>query len=113
MIFTTLATKSLKGGLSHTSHILKVIERISIESFFKHKFIMAIPQRHAHKKASINVKLTTYIEGLGLKDEIVTVRPGLMRNVLLPSKQASYITKFNGPRDRNAIVSEPVAQKVN
>lgn len=73
---------------------------------------MAIPQRHAHKKASINVKLTTYIEGLGLKDEIVTVRPGLMRNVLLPSKQASYITKFNGPRDRNAIVSEPVAQKV-
>ncbi|KAI8576248.1 hypothetical protein K450DRAFT_257823 [Umbelopsis ramanniana AG] len=69
-------------------------------------------KRNAHKKASINVKLNTYIEGLGLKDEVVTVRPGLMRNVLLPSKQASYINKFNGPRDRNAVLAEPVVQKM-
>ncbi|KAH8548078.1 hypothetical protein BGW37DRAFT_508140 [Umbelopsis sp. PMI_123] len=91
MSLTTFVTKSLKSVACQPALIFK---------------------RHAHKKASINVKLNTYIEGLGLKDEIVTVRPGLMRNVLLPSKKASYINKFNGPRDRNTVVVEPVVQKI-
>ncbi|CAM0141918.1 hypothetical protein VKS41_004380 [Umbelopsis sp. WA50703] len=69
-------------------------------------------KRHAHKKASIDVKLNQYIEGLGLKDDIVSVRPGLMRNVLHPTKQASYIDKYNGPRDRNTAVVQSEVQQV-
>lgn len=47
-----------------------------------------------------------------MKDDIVSVRPGLMRNVLHPTKQASYIDKYNGPRDRNAVVAQTDVQQV-
>jgi hypothetical protein len=47
-----------------------------------------------------------------LKDDIVSVRPGLMRNVLHPTKQASYIDKYNGPRDRNTAVVQSEVQQV-
>ncbi|KAI9301346.1 hypothetical protein BJ944DRAFT_271646 [Cunninghamella echinulata] len=57
-------------------------------------------KRQAHKKASIQVKLNEYIEGVGIKDDIVTVRPGLMRNILYPSGKASYVQKYTGPRNR-------------
>ncbi|KAI9489418.1 hypothetical protein BDB00DRAFT_843336 [Zychaea mexicana] len=60
----------------------------------------AIIVRHAHKKASIPVRLNEYIEGVGLQDEIVSVRPGLMRNTLFPSGKASYVKAFEGPRNR-------------
>ncbi|KAI9252329.1 hypothetical protein BDA99DRAFT_520735 [Phascolomyces articulosus] len=56
--------------------------------------------RHAHKKASIQVRLNEYIEGVGLQDEIVTVRPGLMRNILFPTGKASYVKSYDGPRNR-------------
>ncbi|KAI9013846.1 hypothetical protein CLU79DRAFT_768221 [Phycomyces nitens] len=57
-------------------------------------------KRSAHKKASIQVKLNQFIDGVGLKDEVVSVRPGLMRNILYPAKKASYVPTFNGPRNR-------------
>ncbi|KAG2222091.1 hypothetical protein INT45_007977 [Circinella minor] len=56
--------------------------------------------RHAHKKASIQVRLNEYIEGVGLQDEIVSVRPGLMRNILYPTGKATYVKAFDGPRNR-------------
>ncbi|KAI7906719.1 uncharacterized protein BX663DRAFT_448461 [Cokeromyces recurvatus] len=52
-----------------------------------------VTKRHAHKKANIEVRLNEYIENLGLKDEIVSVRPGLMRNILYPAGKAEYINK--------------------
>ncbi|CAO0797208.1 unnamed protein product [Mucor circinelloides] len=52
-----------------------------------------IIKRQAHKKANIQVKLNQFVEGVGLQDEVVTVRPGLMRNILYPSGKASYIVK--------------------
>ncbi|KAI8391159.1 uncharacterized protein BYT42DRAFT_555833 [Radiomyces spectabilis] len=59
-----------------------------------------ILKRSAHKKASIQVKLNEFVEGVGIKDEVVTVRPGLMRNVLYPSGKATYIEKNLGSRNR-------------
>ncbi|KAI8647315.1 hypothetical protein BD408DRAFT_408976 [Parasitella parasitica] len=52
-----------------------------------------ITKRQAHKKTSIRVKLNQFVEGVGLQDEIVSVRPGLMRNILYPSGKATYIAK--------------------
>ncbi|KAI8882027.1 hypothetical protein K501DRAFT_221936 [Backusella circina FSU 941] len=52
-----------------------------------------IVKRQAHKKANIQVKLSEYVEGLGIKDQVVAVRPGLMRNILYPSGKAVYVTK--------------------
>ncbi|KAI8146746.1 hypothetical protein BJV82DRAFT_599658 [Fennellomyces sp. T-0311] len=56
--------------------------------------------RNAHKKASIKVRLNEYIEGVGLQDEIVSVRPGLMRNILFPTGKATYVNVHQGPRNR-------------
>ncbi|KAI8990843.1 hypothetical protein BDF20DRAFT_841160 [Mycotypha africana] len=52
-----------------------------------------IAKRQAHKKASIQVRLNDYVEGIGIKGEIVTIRPGMMRNLLYPNGKASYIVK--------------------
>ncbi|KAI8334258.1 hypothetical protein BC941DRAFT_432494 [Chlamydoabsidia padenii] len=59
-----------------------------------------LTKRHAHKKTSIQVKLTDFVEGVGIKDEVVSVRPGLMRNILYPAGKASYVSTYNGPRNR-------------
>ncbi|KAG2207519.1 hypothetical protein INT47_004269 [Mucor saturninus] len=50
-------------------------------------------KRHAHKKANIQVKLNQFVEGVGLENEVVAVRPGLMRNILYPAGKATYIDK--------------------
>ncbi|OBZ89750.1 50S ribosomal protein L9 [Choanephora cucurbitarum] len=52
-----------------------------------------IIKRHAHKKANIKVKLNEFVEGVGIQGEIVSVRPGLMRNILYPTRKASYMDK--------------------
>ncbi|CAO3592622.1 unnamed protein product [Absidia cylindrospora] len=57
-------------------------------------------KRQAHKKTSIQVKLNDFVEGVGIKDEVVLVRPGLMRNILYPSGKATYVASYNGPRNR-------------
>ncbi|KAI7872301.1 hypothetical protein BDF14DRAFT_1751778 [Spinellus fusiger] len=57
-------------------------------------------KRYAHKKASIQVKLNEYIEGLGLEGEVVSVRAGLMRNILYPANKATYIQVYKGTRNR-------------
>ncbi|ORZ06005.1 hypothetical protein BCR42DRAFT_427482 [Absidia repens] len=59
-----------------------------------------LTKRQAHKKTSIQVKLNDFVEGVGIKDEIVLVRPGLMRNILYPSGKATYVASYNGPRNR-------------
>ncbi|ORX62093.1 hypothetical protein DM01DRAFT_1379937 [Hesseltinella vesiculosa] len=55
--------------------------------------VQCMTKRYAHKKAPIQIRLNQYIEGIGLKGQVVSVRPGLMRNVLYPSGKASYIVK--------------------
>ncbi|GAA5816928.1 hypothetical protein MFLAVUS_010463 [Mucor flavus] len=52
-----------------------------------------IIKRQAHKKANIQVKLNRFVEGVGLEGETVSVRPGLMRNILYPAGKATYIDK--------------------
>ncbi|KAG1051272.1 hypothetical protein G6F46_004474 [Rhizopus delemar] len=56
-----------------------------------------IIKRSAHKKVNLQVRLNEYVEGLGKKGEVVSVRPGLMRNILFPTKKASYISKDYQP----------------
>ncbi|KAI8996891.1 hypothetical protein BDB01DRAFT_830534 [Pilobolus umbonatus] len=51
-----------------------------------------ISKRYAHK-SSIPVRLNTFVEGLGLENEVVFVRAGLMRNILFPAGKASYVAK--------------------
>ncbi|KAI9487444.1 MAG: hypothetical protein EXX96DRAFT_615227 [Benjaminiella poitrasii] len=50
-------------------------------------------KRQAHKKANIAVRLNQFVENIGRQDEVVSVRPGLMRNVLYPAGKATYIDK--------------------
>ncbi|KAG1458245.1 hypothetical protein G6F56_006440 [Rhizopus delemar] len=52
-----------------------------------------IIKRSAHKKVNLQVRLNEYIEGLGTRGEVVSVRPGLMRNILFPTGKASYVNK--------------------
>ncbi|CDS07059.1 hypothetical protein LRAMOSA09582 [Lichtheimia ramosa] len=61
---------------------------------------ITIAKRAAHKKASIQVELQEYVQGVGVAGDIVAVRPGLMRNVLYPAGKASYIKTYQGPRNR-------------
>ncbi|KAI8382393.1 hypothetical protein BD560DRAFT_386457 [Blakeslea trispora] len=65
-----------------------------------------IIKRHAHKKANIQVKLNEFVEGVGIQGEIVSVRPGLMRNILYPTKKASYIDKKEANASQNNISEE-------
>ncbi|KAF7727847.1 hypothetical protein EC973_006960 [Apophysomyces ossiformis] len=77
----SLLVRSCRRAITHTPRIV-------------------VNARGAHKKAAIQVKLHDYVEGVGIKDEVVTVRPGLMRNVLYPAGQASYIESYQGARNR-------------
>ncbi|KAI8092676.1 uncharacterized protein BX664DRAFT_327881 [Halteromyces radiatus] len=69
------------------------INRISTTSSYFSK-------RYAHKKSAIQVKLNDFVEGVGIKDDIVLVRPGLMRNILYPAGKATYVSTYEGPRNR-------------
>ncbi|KAL1917941.1 uncharacterized protein VTP21DRAFT_3775 [Calcarisporiella thermophila] len=64
--------------------------------------LLNTPKRYAHKQSTIQVQLKSKLKGLGKPGDVVSVKPGYMRNNLLPNGLASYIVKSKGARDRKA-----------
>ncbi|CAO3693814.1 unnamed protein product [Rhizopus microsporus] len=66
--------------------------------------VTQVIKRSAHKKANIQVRLSQPVDGLGLRGQVVSVRPGLMRNFLFPAKKATYISKDYNPEQEEEVI---------
>ncbi|ORX99185.1 hypothetical protein K493DRAFT_348760 [Basidiobolus meristosporus CBS 931.73] len=54
------------------------------------------------QKKGIEIKLLADVKNLGKKDDIVTVKPGHMRDDLFPKRLAEYVVKRRVHRNRAA-----------